>query len=454
MKTSTKLILFLLLLAMPVFGQDATRDFLKTLEVSPGTSFSLDHSFGDIEIFGWDQNKIEIKATIRVEARRESTAKEILDAIVINVNQSAQTVKVSTDYPEKGWKNVSYSVDYEIHIPANSPVSSESSFGNMTLTGLTGKLSATLKHGDLRVEDCLGQSDLKNQFGQITVRGLGGSSKISNMNGDIEVETVNGSLQAEGRFGNISVMNVDGDLTLDGSNGDLDVKTVKGKATISNSFGGTDVTGVAGKLTMDCRNGDISIKSVTDVAVSSAFGGIDLSDSYARESGISINNQNGDVSVRKVKGNVTIRNTFASVEAQTIDGNLEIRNQNSSVLAENISGDITVSNSFGPVELAKNSGSVKIQNQNGSVEISQIKEMKGDYDISTSFGEVTIELPEKPSVNLSAATTFGNIESDFDLTITDKFNKSTASGTLGDGKQNVSIRTQNAGIEIRKVGKK
>ncbi|MCK6601241.1 MAG: DUF4097 family beta strand repeat-containing protein [Bacteroidetes bacterium] len=453
MKTPINTLLTLFLTATALQAQELTRDFEKTIDPAGSKSVTVDHSFGDIQVFGWEENRVEIKAVIKVSARKNSVAEEFLNGIEIVVTEKTDQISIETVYPDQGGKNISYSVDYRIRMPIRNDATIENSFGSTSITGINGVLTGRHKHGDLRASACFGKVFLDNQFGNLTAVSLGGPVELANSNGDIEISKVAGNLDIENRFGNISVNQAGANLLIAGSNGDIQVSEVKGEAEISNSFGNITMEGVTGSLIVNTRNGDLSLSAITGASINAAFCSIDISDAYVSANGLSINNQNGDISLEKIKGNLTVRNSFGAVEAKTIDGGLEIRNQNASVTAEEITGPVTVSNTFGSVELCKITGPIKVQNQNGSVEVTALQTVAGDIDISATFGGILIELPRTASVTLSATTSFGGIDTDFDLKVTEKFNKATASGVLGDGKHAISLKTQNAGIEIRKTQK-
>ena len=162
-------------------GQEqVTRDFQKTLSLGAVQSFRIENKFGEVQIHGQAGRELKISATIRAQADSREQAQNFADKVQIDVQQTAQGVEVRTNYPEanRSWlgrKNVSYSVDYEIAMPADAALNVKNSFGSVTSTGVRSKSEFENSHGSLNVRDT-GAARLSNSFGSIELDGAAGDS--------------------------------------------------------------------------------------------------------------------------------------------------------------------------------------------------------------------------------------------------------------------------------------
>ena len=116
--------------------QTATRNFEKTLTLGANQTLSLESKFGEIRIHGENGREAKITATIRAQAGSQGEADKDVEEIKIEVSQDAEGIKVRTVYPEdhvvlRIHKNSSYSVDYDISMPADSKLWLRSGFGNV-----------------------------------------------------------------------------------------------------------------------------------------------------------------------------------------------------------------------------------------------------------------------------------------------------------------------------------
>src|SRR5262249_29640814 len=72
--------------------------------------------------------------------------------------------------------------------------------------------------------------------------------------------------------------------------------------------------------------------------------------------------------------------------------------------------------------------------------------------VETTNGGLNVTLPASAAFELRAATTNGNIRTDFPVTIEGTFGPKNVSGTVGGGGRELKLATTNGGIEIRKSG--
>ncbi len=76
---------------------------------------------------------------------------------------------------------------------------------------------------------------------------------------------------------------------------------------------------------------------------------------------------------------------------------------------------------------------------------------ENSIDLSSSLGLIEITLPDPSSCQLSANTSFGSIESDFELVkVSGGLGGTTASGKLGKGQAKIVLNASNGSIRIKK----
>src|SRR6185369_11623324 len=116
--------------------QEVTRDFQKTLPLNAGQSFRIENKFGEVRVHGESSREVKISATIRVQSRSREEAEASSQKIQIDVLQTGESVLVRTVFPDEGkWLNLgkgtSYSVNYDIALPADAPLFVRNSFGSV-----------------------------------------------------------------------------------------------------------------------------------------------------------------------------------------------------------------------------------------------------------------------------------------------------------------------------------
>jgi DUF4097 and DUF4098 domain-containing protein YvlB len=73
-----------------------------------------------------------------------------------------------------------------------------------------------------------------------------------------------------------------------------------------------------------------------------------------------------------------------------------------------------------------------------------------DLEFSTVNGGITLILPGKLDTEVRASSVNGDIESDWPLTITGRFNNRRLRGTIGAGGRSLSLSTVNGEIRLKK----
>ena len=463
--------------------EEVARDFSRTVAMRPGQEFRLDHSLGDVTLRTHPQAEASIVARIRVSAPTAAEASAAVAQVVIGVQESAAAVAVRTQYPDSHPRNVSYSVDYEITLPAATPLQVRNSFGDVSVTGVKAEGDMRNSHGRLALADGRGVQRLENSFGAVEVLRNEGDVSIRNQNGAVKVTEVQGALEVSNRFadvearsvlkgvtisnsnGNVLVADaggvarltnsfgkveaslVRGDLTVVNGNGNLDVRGVTGAADLKTSFGAVEVAQVQGAVTVTNNNGAVTLRDVGGLAeVRGSFGRIEV---RGAPKGVRVVGGNGDVVVSDV-GPAYLKTSFGQLQAERVAGSLEAENTNGAVRAVGVKGPATVRTSFAGVVLSGvEGGAVEVHNQNGAVEVEAAGHAPcARITLATSFGPIRLRVPEGAGYDLVARTSFGSIHSDLPITASGTIGADSLSGRIGAGGCALSLTDSNGNIEI------
>src|SRR6267142_4928 len=131
------------------------------------------------------------------------------------------------------------------------------------------------------------------------------------------------------------------------------------------------------------------------------------------------------------------------LKAETTNGGIRGRDLNSVVEASTTNGSVDVSTS----EWASG------RTTNGHVDVTMGKaDWKGELELATTNGGITVSLPGSAQFQVRAATTNGNIHTDFPITVLGTFGTKNVSGTVGSGGRDLKLATTNGGIEVKKSG--
>jgi hypothetical protein len=104
---------------------------------------------GPIFITSWDKDSISIEVHVKVSAPGEEIAQEVLDKITILTSEKAKKLVYKTLIGEDFFFNYPYTVQYNVYLPANTPLDIQNRFGDITLSSVNGPLNVSLEYGHL-----------------------------------------------------------------------------------------------------------------------------------------------------------------------------------------------------------------------------------------------------------------------------------------------------------------
>ncbi|HEX7150804.1 MAG TPA: DUF4097 family beta strand repeat-containing protein [Thermoanaerobaculia bacterium] len=257
-----KLILttFLSLVLATVAGADTLVEKIdRTFDVRPGANLSLDNVNGKITVKTWDQPRIRVIATKKVESGSASKAKEALAALKVEINASGNNVAVRTVHPRHegdffDWifgESVNANVTYDVFVPRSAiNMEVENTNGSINLDGVSGKMQLETTNGRIEVLRCAGSIEAATTNGGIKAELLtatkGQPLRFETTNGRISV-TLPASFAAD-----VDAATSNGSVTTD-----LPVSTTRvGKDSLRGAINGGGTP-----LRLRSTNGSIEIRA-------------------------------------------------------------------------------------------------------------------------------------------------------------------------------------------------
>jgi hypothetical protein len=129
--------------------------------------------------------------------------------------------------------------------------------------------------------------------------------------------------------------------------------------------------------------------------------------------------------------------------ARTVNGEISAQSLSGNVDSKTVNGDINVSTT-GYAQAKTVNGDVSARL--GSASWPEALEFK------TVNGEINVELPSAINARVDASTSSGDISSDFPMAVIERQTKKRLSGTIGSGGHELSLKTVNGDIHLRRVG--
>ncbi len=316
--------------------------------------------------------------------------------------------------------------------------------------GLT--LSVENPHGDINIT---GKSDDGNLH--ITVnKQVYSSDAAAQSRGDqltpVYLATPNGLT--------LSVPNVDG------GSADLTLLVPESLAlSLTANRGGINVTGIKAPVILTANHGDVSLQAITGSVSArvnhsdSAFSAHNLTGDLTLKGNLGDVNLTGitgktymegdfygDTHLERLLGPVTFQTSRTHFTLARIDGDVDLDHSN--ISGSQLVGPIDLRVKSRDISLDRVSGDLDLTNSNGSVSVTSTA--PGNLTINNTNGSIDLTVPDHANLGISAETINGAIDDDFALPTTRTGDRTTLTGTLGDGANHLTLETTHANISLHK----
>ena len=260
---------------------------------------------------------------------------------------------------------------------------------------------------------------------------VGGGEQI-----DLELTLPAGTrLELQSGSGDVSVEGPFGDTRAASDYGDLAVKGVRGALIVKSSSGAIHASEIQGaSLNLDTSYGDIVLARAQSgrVDVHTSSGSIDASEIQADLARLTTDY--GDVRVHTLKGDL---------ETKTSSGGITLAEVQGSCKAHSDYGDVEAAGVFRAFALSSSSGAVHGIAQAGST-------LAGGWELTSDYGEVSLQLPAGLSFDLDATTDYGEVSAELPGTLGGTKGDETHKlhGAVGGGGPRLRLHSSSGDVEI------
>jgi hypothetical protein len=267
--------------------------------------------------------------------------------------------------------------------------------------------------------------DVRTNAGSVSIKGnVSGKVELKTSGGDIKTDNIYGFLDVSTSGGDVLVRNVKGGVKINSGGGDLSIGDIEGETVLKTGGGSVKVGKVSKSLKLKTGGGNISVTGIGNDA--------------------SINTGGGNISVDKSGG---------KIEMTTGGGDIKLNDPRGEIIAKTGSGSIYVQNV---------SNKMTIFTGSGDAEIFCSSLYKGNSEIKTNNGNVTLNLPGSIKATVTVKinsrgadnqedSNLDNIKSDFKASTIDRHeNVINVAYQINGGGSNINVIVENGNFELKK----
>ncbi len=228
------------------------RKVTKTYDMKSGGDLNVKNVSGDVIVTPWNKNKIEI--VITKKGRR--------DDVEVIIDRRGNNVDIEVDYPRRRWYNNSSggAVYFDIKIPAKTDVEARSTSGDVSVTGIEGKVEGASTSGDIELENITGRVYGHSTSGSVTVDVCSDDVEGHSTSGNVFIRKANGDVDVHSTSGDIEVQDITGSAKANTTSGDIILNNVPGDVYSNSTSGTIEITGgICEGIDVSTTSGDIDV---------------------------------------------------------------------------------------------------------------------------------------------------------------------------------------------------
>jgi DUF4097 and DUF4098 domain-containing protein YvlB len=271
---------------------------------------------GSVRVQGGSQAKITYVIHRKAYTSSEEKARHEFESYRINASVKGDTAWIVAESSRRDSK---CSDDFVINVPRNLDSSKlETGGGNVTATGVAGRVEMSSGGGNIRVDDINGDVQVETGGGSIDVGRVEGSVSLGTGGGNIKIASAKGEIKAESGGGNVVVLSglqgavlqtgggsirVDkcsGRVKATTGGGSIDLGEIGGAAEIETGAGSIRLASAKGRVQAQTGGGSIQLDGATSVQAETSAGGIVvklLSSNGASRTNSTLETSAGDITV-------------------------------------------------------------------------------------------------------------------------------------------------------------
>jgi DUF4097 and DUF4098 domain-containing protein YvlB len=227
---------------------------------------------GVVRVVGGAQPTINYIINNRSYASSEEKARREFDSYKISVYVRGDTAWVLGEW--QGSRPGRSSSEFVINLPRNTDlVKVETEGGDLTATGVTGRVEGETGGGSIHLDDIGGVISAETGGGSIDVGAVGGDLTLRTGGGSIKVASAKGKINAETGGGSVVVESAMQGAVLETGGGSIEVQRCSGSLKATTGGGSIELGEIAGPVEIETGGGSIRLSSATGAVRAETGGG-------------------------------------------------------------------------------------------------------------------------------------------------------------------------------------
>jgi DUF4097 and DUF4098 domain-containing protein YvlB len=239
-------------------GGNWTQEITGSLAMVKNLRVKVD--IGSVRVEGGTQQGVNYVIRSHSYSGSEDKARHEFDNYKISAYVRGDTAWIVGDW--QGGRPHKFSGDFVVNVPREmDEVKIETEGGNVSSSGITGRVDAESGGGNIRVDDIGGAINAETGGGSIDVGNVASDVSLHTGGGSIKVNSAKGKIEAESGGGSVTVVSGLQGAVLETGGGSIQVERCAGRVKASTGGGSIDLGDIGGPAEMETGGGSIRLSS-------------------------------------------------------------------------------------------------------------------------------------------------------------------------------------------------
>ncbi len=239
-------------------GGNWTQEITGSLAMVKNLRVKVD--IGSVRVEGGSQQGVNYVVRTHSYSGSEDKARREFDNYKISAYVRGDTAWIVGDW--QGGRPHKFSGDFVVNVPREmDEVKIETEGGNVSSSGITGRVDAESGGGNIRVDDIGGVINAETGGGSIDVGNVASDVSLHTGGGSIKVNSAKGKIEAESGGGSVTIVSGLQGAVLETGGGSIQVERCAGRVKASTGGGSIDLGDIGGPAEMETGGGSIRLSS-------------------------------------------------------------------------------------------------------------------------------------------------------------------------------------------------
>ncbi len=239
-------------------GGNWTQEITGSLTTVKNLKVKVD--IGSVRVEGGSQSSINYVIRNHSYSGSEDRARREFDNYKISAYVRGDTAWIVADW--EGGRPHKFSGDFVVNVPREmDEINVETEGGNVSTTGVTGRVDAQSGGGNIRFDDIGGAINAETGGGSIEVGNVASDVSLQTGGGSIKVNSAKGKIEAESGGGSVTIVSGLQGAILETGGGSIQVERCAGHVKASTGGGSIELGDIGGAVEMETGGGSIRLAS-------------------------------------------------------------------------------------------------------------------------------------------------------------------------------------------------